>query len=52
MDLPGFQLLERQRRLPGERVENRGLYIVGYARLVTKTDVKSPEDLAVAYVIG
>jgi len=32
-----------------ERVESRGLYIGGYAHLVTKMDIKYPEELCLAY---
>jgi hypothetical protein len=32
-----------------ERVENRGLYIGGYARLVAKMDIAYPEELCLAY---
>jgi len=32
-----------------DRVEDRGLYIGGYARLVAKMDIKNPDDLCVAY---
>lgn len=32
-----------------ERVENRGLYVGGYARLVAKMNVTTPEELCKAY---
>lgn len=32
-----------------ERVQDRGLYIGGYARLVAKMDIGNPEELCLAY---
>jgi len=32
-----------------DRVENRGLYVGGYERLITKKQVTTPHDLAIAY---